>query len=146
MKKQIKNISFIALLFAMSSFIISCQSKTDKFLDKYDKITKTLEEKVKKGEKVSSLTLLTDISADIAELGDLSKIDSIQKSMSGEQRSRYIKISARYSNALLKLQGIDMQKEMDKANEDMQKEIDKANKDINTEMETATQDLNNTTE
>lgn len=139
MKKQIKNFSFIALLFVMSSFIISCQSKTDKFLDKYEQITKTLEEKVKKGEKVNSLSDMTDIAADLVQFSDDNTMKAMEEEMNGEQKARLMKISARYSDAVLKLQGVDtsqmindMQnkasKEMEKANADMQKEMEKAMK------------------
>ena len=138
MKKQIKNISLFALLFAMSTIIISCQSKTDKFLDKYDKITKTLEEKVKKGEKVSSLADMTDIAADLAQFSDEKEMKAMEESMNGEQKARLVKISARYADAILKLQGVDTSKMMNDLQNDAAKEMEKANADMKKEMEKAT--------
>lgn len=112
MKNQIKNISLIALLFAMTSLIISCQSKTDKFLDKYESITKTLEEKVKKGDKISSISDLTDMFADLAEFSDEKEMKAMEENLNGAQKSRLLKISARYADAMLKLQGLDTSKMM----------------------------------
>ena len=137
MKKQIKNISIIALLFTMSSFIISCQSKTDKFLDKYDKITKTLEEKVKKGEKLNSLVTMTDISADLAQLSDGKEMKLTEENMNEEQKARFIKISARYVDAMTKLQGVDTSKMMNNFLNEATKGMEKANEVMMKEMEKA---------
>ena len=135
MKKQIKNISLFALLFTMSTIITSCQSKTDKFLDKYENITKTLEDKVKKGEKVSSLADMTDIAADLAIFSDEKEMKAMEENMDGEQKARLVKITARYADAILKLQGIDTSKIMNHLQNEATKDIENASADALKEKE-----------
>ena len=141
MKKQIKNISLFALLFTMSTIITSCQSKTDKFLDKYENITKTLEDKVKKGEKVSSLADMTDIAADLAIFSDEKEMKAMEENMDGEQKARLVKITARYADAILKLQGIDTSKIMNHLQNEATKDIENASADALKEMEDAMKEI-----
>lgn len=76
MKKQTRHISFIALLlFTMPSFIISCQSKTDKLQDENDKSSKTLDKK--NGEKVSSFSDMKDIKIEFIHIRHATSIIKI---------------------------------------------------------------------